>query len=213
MSNQTEYAYKYIRERILDGTFKPTQKLIESQLSEMISVSRNTVKKALLKLERENLVSIENNKGATIKSFTLEEVKNYLEIREALEGIIARSAAQHIKDTEIDELEQLLLRMEHCMKQNQIDEYSKLNRLFHNILYNASRNIQATEMVSMIKTQLMRFHFRTLLIPGRNESSLNEHKMIFASLKNHDAAMAELAIKQHISNVRKTIENNYQFLL
>lgn len=47
MSNQTEYAYKYIRERILDGTFKPTQKLIESQLSEMISVSRNTVKKKL----------------------------------------------------------------------------------------------------------------------------------------------------------------------
>ncbi|MFD0677691.1 MULTISPECIES: GntR family transcriptional regulator [unclassified Paenibacillus] len=213
MSNQTEYAYKYIRERILDGTFKPTQKLIESQLSELISVSRNTVKKALLKLEQENLVKIENNKGATIKSFTLEEVKNYLEIREALEGLIARSAAKHITDAEVDALEQLLLRMGDFLKQNQFDEYSKLNKEFHSIIYKASRNIQATEMVNMIKTQLMRFHFRTLLIPGRNESSFNEHQMIFTTLKNHDSEKAEEAIKQHISNVRKTIENNYQYLL
>ncbi|PZE21213.1 GntR family transcriptional regulator [Paenibacillus xerothermodurans] len=213
MSSQTEYAYQYIRERILDGTFKPMQKLIESQLSELISVSRNTVKKALLKLEQENLVQIENNKGATIKSFTLEEVKNYLAIREALEGLIARSAAEHITDGEIGELEQLLLRMEGFLKQNQFDEYSKLNKEFHGIIYNASRNIHATGMVNMIKTQLMRFHFRTLLIPGRNENSFNEHKMILTSLKSHNAAEAEAAIKLHIANVRKTIEDNYQYLL
>ena len=93
---QTDAAYHYMKDKILDGTFKPAQKLVETQLAELIGVSRNTVKKALLKLEQENLVALEVNKGATIKSFTLEEILNYLEIQELLDGLVVKSAIRNM---------------------------------------------------------------------------------------------------------------------
>lgn len=213
MSRPMEHAYEFIKEKILDGSYKPSQKLTESELSEIIGASRNTIKKALLKLERENLVTIENNKGAYIKSFSLEEINHYLEIREVLEGLVAKTAATSIGDDDLNKLEETLLQMGEHLKQNQFDDYSKLNKEFHKIIYHASKNQQAVDMVNIIRTQLSRYHFRTILIPGRNEHSYQEHKRIFDALKSHDAELAEEAVMYHISNVRQTINDNFSYLL
>ena len=84
MKRPAEIAYDFIKERILEGVYYPSQKLIENDLSLEIGVSRNTVKKALLKLEQENLIVMENNKGATIKAFTLDEINNYFKITQTI---------------------------------------------------------------------------------------------------------------------------------
>jgi DNA-binding GntR family transcriptional regulator len=213
MSRPTDFTYQFLKEKILDGTYKPSQKVTENELSEIIGVSRNTVKKALLKLEQENLVKIENNKGAFIQSFTQEEVLNYLEIREVLEGLVARSAAKHISDHELQKLEGVFGEMSLHIQNNSFDEYSHLNKEFHNIIYNASKKEQAVNMINMIKTQLLRYHFRTILVPGRNQDSYNEHKTVLEALHAHDEELAETAVKAHIANVRNTIEKNFNYLL
>ncbi|MCU6602211.1 GntR family transcriptional regulator [Peribacillus frigoritolerans] len=213
MSKQTDYAYEYIKQRILDGTYYPSQKLNESDLSEIIKVSRNTLKKAFMKLEQENLVKIEKNKGATIKSFSLDEIMNYLEIREVIEGLVARKTAKNISDLHLETLEGILDKMQEHIQTNQFDEYSKCNKAFHDIIYNASENPQAIEMIKVIKTQLQRVHFKTILVPGRKEDSLKEHTQILEALKKRDEKEAEEAVKFHISQIRNTIKNNYVYLV
>ncbi|GAA4725944.1 GntR family transcriptional regulator [Brevibacillus fulvus] len=213
MTRPMENAYQFIKERILDGSYKPSQKITEVELSEAIGVSRNTIKKALLKLEQENLVEIENNKGAYIKSFTLEEILNYLEIREVLEGLVARTAAKNISESELETLEAILQQMEAHLQQNRFDEYSNLNKEFHQIIYQASKNQQAVEIINVIRTQLSRYHFRTILIPGRNEHSFREHTKIYQALKVRDEKLAEETVMHHIANVRTTINDNYSFLV
>lgn len=213
MSKQTDAAYQYIKLKILDGTYKPSQKLIESQLSEAIGVSRNTIKKALLKLEQENLVVVENNKGAIIKSFTLEEVINYLEIRAALEGLVAKNVAMIIGPSELKRLKKILDEMAVHLENNRFDEYSALNGNFHNIIYGLARNKQAVELINIIKTQLIRYHFRTILVPGRTQNSHKEHTKIYEALAAHDAQKAQESVENHIANVRQTIEQNYRYLL
>lgn len=213
MSSQLEHAYRFIKQGILDGTYKPSQKLVEIQLSDAIGVSRNTVKTALLKLEQENLVKIENNKGATIKSFSLEEVENYLEIREVLEGLIIRTAILNFMDEDLANMEQIMMDMGNYLHENKYDDYTKKNNEFHNMIYKLAENSQAVKMVNVIKTQLIRYHFRTILIPGRSGESLQEHQTIYSALKMRDISKAEEAIKRHIANVRKTIKDNFQLLL
>lgn len=213
MKSQTDLAYEYLKSRITDGTYRPAQRLVESQLAEIIGVSRNTVKKALLMLEQANLVTIENNKGATIKSFTLEEVMNYFEIREVLEGLIAKKAARNITDKQLDELEQILKNMKVFIQKGQLDDYSRLNKEFHKIIFSACDNTEAVEMTTAIRTQLIRYHFRTILVPGRNEGSYKEHEQIFMALKNHDEKLAEEKIKAHIGNVRETIRENFNLVM
>lgn len=213
MSRPMETAYQFIKGKILDGTYMPSQKLTEIELSEIIGVSRSTVKKALLKLEQENLVNIESNKGAFIKSFTLEEVMNYLEIREVLEGVVARTAVKNINETELEKMKGILAMMGDHLENNRFDSYSSLNKEFHNIIYQASKNIQAVEMIGIIKNQLLRYHFRTILVPGRNISSYEEHQNIFKAFKERDEIAAEKYIRIHIANVRETVEKNFTYLL
>jgi len=213
MSRPAEVAYQFIKEKIMEGIYKPSQKLTESELSEVIGVSRNTVKKALLKLEQENLVTLEENKGATITSFTLEEIINYLEIREALEGLIAKTAALNMNNEKLKQLEETLVKMNDFLSQNKLDDYSKCNHQFHNIIYEASTNQQAVAMVKKIKTQLQRLQIKTVLVPGRLEDSYKEHNKILNALQAKDGKWAEDAVKFHVSKVRKTIENNYSFLI
>jgi DNA-binding GntR family transcriptional regulator len=213
MPGPLDIAYEYIRTRILDGTFRPSQKITENQLSEEIGVSRNTVIKALLKLEQENLVTIEKNKGASVKSFTLQEVINYIEIREALEGLAIRSSVHNLKDEDIERLGGILKEMDECVRNGKLDGYSNLNKAFHEIIYSASGNKQAVEMIKMIKTQLNRFHFKTILVPGRNQESYAEHARIYQALSQRNEDEAEAAIRKHVSNLRRTIEQNYDYLI
>jgi DNA-binding GntR family transcriptional regulator len=213
MSRQMDTAYHYIKEKILDGTYNPSQKLTEQELSETIGASRNTIKKALLKLEQENLVKIENNKGAFIKSFTLEEIINYLEIREVLEGLVAKTAAKNISESELQKLEEIFCEMELHLQNNRFEDYSNMNKEFHQVIYHASKNVQAVEIINVIKTQLLRYHFRTILVPGRTQNSYKEHKKILEALKAHDEQLAQEAVMNHIANVRQTVQQNFSFLL
>lgn len=213
MSRPMENAYQFIKGKILDGSYKPSQKLTENELSEIIGASRNTIKKALLKLEQENLVEIENNKGAYIKSFTLEEIINYLEIREVLEGLAVRSAAANISNSDLEKMKEVLSQMESHLRENRFDEYSNLNKEFHQVIYQASKNRQAVEMVNIIKTQLSRYHFKTILIPGRKQSSFEEHQRIFEALQAHDENAAQEAVMSHIGHVRTTIKDHFSLLL
>jgi DNA-binding GntR family transcriptional regulator len=213
LKRPAEIAYEFVKERILDGVFQPSQKLIENDLALEIGVSRNTVKKALLKLEQENLVVLENNKGATIKSFSLDEISNYLKIREVLEGLIAADAAEKITDADITKLETILDEMAQHLKMHQFDAYSQGNLQFHDVIYRAANNQQAVDLVRIIRQQLKRVQFKTILVPGRNENSFEEHKAIFHALRNRDAKQAELELKKHVSNVRLTIVNHYNVLM
>ena len=213
MKRPAEIAYEYIKERILEGTYHPAQKLIENDLANEIGVSRNTVMKALLKLEQENLVVLEKNKGTTIKSFTLREIINYLEIREVLEGLIGVSAAKNITNEDLEKLEGIHKKMGEFLEQHNFDGYSSQNLLFHEIIYNASDNEQAIAMVKIIKQQLKRLQIKTLLVPGRNEHSYLEHTKILQALRERDPSKVEEKLKEHVANIRHTIENNYSFLM
>lgn len=213
MSSQMDMTYQYIKDRILKGTFRPSQKLTETELVQQIGVSRNTIKKAFLKLEQENLIAIEKNKGATIKAFTLEEILNYLEIREVLEGLISKNAVRNISMNDLDKMHETLEQMKEFLANNNFDKYSENNRLFHAIIYASASNRPAVDMIMMIRTQLLRYQFRTILVPGRTEASLQEHTKIYEAFRRKDETQVVEAVTSHISNVRRVIEQNYHFLV
>ncbi len=202
-----------MKEKIFDGTFRPSQKLIESQLAELIGVSRNTVQKALLKLEQENLVEIETNKGATIKAYTLDEIIHYLEILDVLESLVVKNATHHLAGDDMQQLETTVLQMEKCLDQNQLDEYTSLSMSFREIIYKAAKNQKAVELIRGIRSPLRRYQLRTMLLPGIKESSIKEHRKIYDALQKRDEQAVELAVRSDLAMVRESFLQNYQLLL
>lgn len=212
LKNQTEVTYQFVKQKILDGTYRPAQKLIETHLAESIGVNRNTVKKALIRLQQDHLVVIEENKGATVKAFTLEEVVAHLEIIEVLDGLIAKSATHNIRDEQIKELEDIMTQMDESNQRNEIDKLVQLTNRFYEVIYEVAKNQTAVALIHSVRTPLWRYHFRSLLLPGRKDESILEMKTIFSALRLRQPEEAERAIRREMSNIRKIIENNYSLL-
>lgn len=205
MKRPHQIAYEYIKTRILDGTFRPAERLVEQQLAEEIGVSRNTVKKVLLQIEQERLIVIEDNKGASVHSLTIEEITEYYEIRKCLEVLVVRAAVAHITDEDLARMGEVLDQMESLRSIEDYDTYSQCNREFHEIIYAASNKKIVVEMIQGIKTQLIRFQFRTMVAPGRADSSLVEHRELYEGFKARDIDAVSATIAKHIENVSSTI--------
>ncbi|GHV96606.1 GntR family transcriptional regulator [Spirochaetia bacterium] len=210
--NQTSRTYENIRQKIITGEYPPLVKLHEMDLAAQYSVSRNTIKKALLMLERENLVNIEVNKGATVKSFSVEEVKEFLDLRATLERFIVGKTVPVISEEALGTMQSILDTMKKFMDQHNLLEYSKNNLRFHDVIYSACPNHTAVEMTLRLKLQMRKYNTKTILVPGRDVNSFAEHSAIFKAFKKRNTAEAEALVEQHILNVKKTLEENISLL-
>ena len=99
-----EQVYETLEEEILSGRLKSGEVLREQALSAKLKVSRTPVRSALHRLAEEGLVKISANRGATVIGVTSEDVTDIYLIRERLEGLASRLAAERMTDEEKNEL-------------------------------------------------------------------------------------------------------------
>jgi DNA-binding GntR family transcriptional regulator len=208
----TQSVYTDLKQRIASGDLPAGANLREAEVSQYYKVSRNTVKKALLMLERDKYITLEPNKGAKIRSFSLEEVLQFLEIRKELEGFISRRAAEKISDAQLTELKKILDEMQKFKNNNDLLAYSKHNQKFHEAIYAACPNVLAVDMVVTLKTQMQKYNTRTILVPGRSDKSFKEHKELYEALKRRNPEQAEKAIRNHLDHVLKAFNDNFNLL-
>ncbi len=213
MRDQTSQVHQEIRQRILDGVFRPSESLTEVTLAVELGVSRNTVRKALLKLESEKLVVIEENKRARVRWFSIEEVMQHLEVRELLEGFMIRQSVPFLRDAEIEEMRAILSEMKKCIKARDLLQYSQLNWQFHDVIYRVCPNRPAVEMTMAIKNQLKRYNIKTILIQGRGDDSLDEHSKILSAIERRDGDGAEMMMRRHIANLRTVLQKHFDLLV
>lgn len=211
-ATHTEQIFKDLRDQITKGAYPPAFSLTEVDLAQKYGVSRNTIKKSLMMLENEGLVSIERNKGAKVRVYSLDEVLEFLEVREELEGFIIRNAVKTITDQQIRWMEDLLGQMKQLLDQKNLLAYSQCNQEFHKIIYAACTNRTAVDVTIQLKNQMRKYNTKTILVPGRDVCSYDEHVKILEAVKARDAETAELYMRIHIRNVYKTFQNNYALL-
>jgi DNA-binding GntR family transcriptional regulator len=206
LRNQTNNVYHELRQRILDGFYRPSESLTELSLAEDFGVSRNTIRKALLKLESENLVIIEENKRARVRRFSLEEAIQYLDVRELLEGLVIRQSLPFLGPAELEEMRSALAEMKTCLAAQELLQYSQQNWRFHDVVYRACPNRPAVEMIMTIKNLLK-------LVPGRGENSFKEHSNILQALEQGNGEEAEAMMNRHISGLKTVLQKNFELLL
>jgi len=205
--------YESLKKKIEAGSLSPSENLREVELANQYKVSRNTIKKALLMLERDTLVTIEQNKGAKVRSYSLDEVLDFLELRSVLEGFIIRLACAVLSETDIENMKRILDTMRVLKDRQELVSYSQHNQKFHQVIYDACPNKTATNLLMNLKNQMKKYNTKTILIPKRSDQSFGEHESIFEAVKNGDPQGAESLMITHIMNVRKVFQENYQLLL
>nr|WP_321305765.1 GntR family transcriptional regulator [uncultured Sphaerochaeta sp.] len=210
--NKSSKIYNELKNEIMRGDYPAAYSLTETELAKRFDVCRNTIKKSLLMLEADRFVTMERNKGAKIKNFSVDEVLEFLEVREELESFIIRNTIRNITEEQIEELSMLLEKMAKLKEEKNLIEYSNCNKQFHNMIYEACSNKTAVNLTLNLKDQMKKYNGKTIFAPGRDESSLAEHTKILEAIKRKDEKTAELYMRIHIRNVASTFKSYYSLL-
>lgn len=206
-------AFEKAKKQILTGVYRPSEALTESTLCADLGVSRTTVKKVLLMLAQEGLVTVEQNKSCRVKSFSLDEIIEMLEVRAVLERYVMKNAVTHMRPEALTKLDDCIQNMKRCVQQRKPLEYSGFNNRFHQTIYNLCTNKTASDMVLQMKAQISRYDLRTILLPGRDEQSLQEHTLIYEALRDGASDRAADLIEQHVRSIQKLLTEHAMLLL
>ncbi|HEX6971970.1 MAG TPA: GntR family transcriptional regulator [Limnochordia bacterium] len=200
-----ESAYEAIRQKIVDGEYLPSQRLVETQLAQELGFSRHNIRVALDRLHSDGLVRLEPHRGATVATLNREDCLDILVARETLEGEVARLAARSATTEQLLALQETLEIMRDALTSGDFDRYSSHNITFHKLIYQASGNHTIPELISLLRLRLVRLQLRTILIPGRSEQSIAEHEAIYQAIASRDEAAADTAAREHMRNLRSTV--------
>lgn len=211
-ANATNRIYSILKEKINNGELSPSETLIESELATEYQVSRNTIRKVLLMLVNESLVVTEPNKSAKIRSYSLKEVLEFLEVRSLLEAYIIEITTPIISEAAIRQLSKILEGMYAAKSSTDLMEYSRLNQQFHSTIYNECPNKTLVDTTMHLKSQMRKYNAKTIMVPHRDEASFKEHQDIYNAVKNRDGKEAKECIHVHMENVSKTFKDYYTIL-
>lgn len=194
---KTGQIYRQIKSSILKGEMPVGEKLVIQHLADQFNVSAIPVREALSRLEAENLVSIVTHTGIYVKGVDLECLRELYPLRGVLEGYAVRLAADLITQEDLDELEQLIEKMEQAVTDKDHTLMGQLNVKFHRKIYTVSGN---KTLISLIDNLWEKTFFARLVFkfkPYRAKDSNKEHRMIIDALKDGNAKKAEkLIIRQ-----------------
>jgi GntR family transcriptional repressor for pyruvate dehydrogenase complex len=140
------------------------------------------------------------------------DIENLMEVRIALEGVAAASAARRGNEKDLQHLQDLLKKMEASI--GDAKKFGALDLDFHLGVAKAAENQLILDLVSMIRGQLERGVTKVLLVPQAMPLSLKEHTAIFQAVKKKEPEAARAAMQAHLDaavhRYRKAIEKEHR---
>jgi DNA-binding GntR family transcriptional regulator len=166
------------------------------------------VRTALARLEHEGLVELEPHRGARVRLVSVPEAIEILQARAALEGLAAHRAARNASDNDVADLRAILAEMRRLLDAGDLLKASDANAVLHRRLLEIGAHATANRLIDGLRSQLVRFTYRTILVPGRSERSFAEHLAIVDAIAAHDGAAAERAMRRHLSHVADALRDS-----
>jgi DNA-binding GntR family transcriptional regulator len=201
-----EEGYLRLREAIVRGELVPNQRLVEADMSSAFQMPRAAVRTALLRLEHEGLIVREPHRGARVRLVSEQEAVEILQARAALEGLAASQAALRITPEGAEALHEVLERQHAALEREDLLGASDVNAQLHAKIVELSEHATARRLIRALNSQMVRFQFRTILIPGRPQQSLGEHRAIVDAVVAGDAGKADRAMHAHLTSVAQALE-------
>ena len=189
---------------IVTGELRPGQRVSELALAARFGVSRGPLREAMRALEGRRLLSRRPNAGVRVVDLSPEEVNQLLHMREALEGIAARQAAENITLPELRTLRGTAEALRDELQQGVESLYrGGKEDAFHRLILMASRNRFIEDAVCRDMFPLLRVvRFQKTSVPARSKRIGDEHAAIVEAIERRLPDDAERLMRQHIANGR-----------
>lgn len=187
-----------IRDRILGGRFAPGERLAEEPLSAELGVSRMPVREALRLLAAEGIIVLEPRRGASVASYTPEQMRELVEVRATLEGLNARLAARRHDPAHVAKLEKIVADGARINERTELSVIQANNARFHEALEEIAANSVLSGMVRSLRDRTAIIFARQSR--ARTRENWHEHEGILRAVIAGDAELAGLLATRHVYN-------------
>ena len=186
-----------IIERILDGTYPPGARIVESQIAQEFGTSQAPVREALRDLEGMRFIESQPHRGARVREITPDELGQMYPVRAALEEVAGREAAPRISDEALAALGDELAAMRRAAEDNDVHGQLVHDTRFHELIVEASGN-----QVLLDVWRSLRVEAHTLISSIKTDSDLRMiaemHRPVLQALQSRDPDLAGKEMRAHI---------------
>jgi DNA-binding GntR family transcriptional regulator len=195
-------------ERIVDGTYPPGSRIVETRVARELGTSQAPVREALRDLEALGVVEISPFRGARVRRPGLEELLEAYGVRAELEAMAARLAVSRLSRDDVDAMAELLDEMRHCAEAGDTVGEAAADAAFHARLVDAAGN--AT--LRRVWTQLEPYSrtYINMAVPGGNRHEMAElHRPILEALRAADPSGVDAVIRDHFATARASLAERW----
>lgn len=208
-----------LREMLLKGEFPPGKRLEQVELSRRLGVSRLVLRSVLDRLSSEGLLEASASGGYTARRFTLEDIRDAILARAALEGLAASLAAKRLKDrSELEPAHKLNAELAEAIASRppgppapeSVARFGDLNAAFHAAIVSAARSPMLSWCLERVQSAAFASPAAVVLAAdggGGAQRAFQEHEAILNAIEARDHARAESLVKEHAALPIQAIES------
>jgi len=207
-----EDAYERLKEAIINQKYRPGEIVGISEIARDLGVSRTPVREALSRLERDFLVTLLDGRGAIIRPLSIEEILHLNQVREIMDGLAARLAANLMPDEMISDFQKKFKSLLHDGETHDYNRHIQLSDELHRAITEVCGNHFAQSQWYHLNTAFLRLKRRGwevwLNSAEKKEIALkrlSEHLEILEALQMRDPQRAETAARFHIRNATEDL--------
>lgn len=199
-----EQVYDSLKQMMLDDVLKPSQKLNETDIADILGVSATPVREAFKRLAAEGFVEMIPYKGVYVKEYTITELKEVYQCREQLELLALDLAFPNIEESDIDRLIESLYKHKN---DKDLNASVDLSNMLHDYIIEKSNNKRLKILLNHLNDVILRDRNITAGDENRKIQIHEEHLDILRNLKSKNLEASKLYLSKHIKNGFKYIEN------
>ena len=199
-----DVVFHTLRDAILEGALPPGTRLMELQLSSVLGVSRTPVREAMRLLSMEGLVRMSVRRGTIVEPIKESDLRDALEVREALEELAVRKACRNMDELTIQTLRKLEQEFELSLEKNDMQTSARLDVQFH------ERITELTQSLTQLREELYRYRLENLKDPETYPILVQAHRNIISALETHDEDRAAQELQRHIESQANVLAEHIQ---
>lgn len=195
--NRTTEVYEQLRRAIVEGSIRPNERLIESDLAIRFKVSRTPIRESMMRLAADGLI-VGQRRGWAVREHSANEIREVYEVRAALESFAAGLATERATDEELKGIQAIHQLYIDSLRESTRGHIVAHNDEFHEAVISAAHNKLLAERIHANSQYYFIHRIAGFLSDEEVRSSIEGHDELVKALLARDSVLAEKVARANV---------------
>ena len=196
--SRTDEAYRVLKAEIMENRMPPGFQAVETELAQLLGISRTPVREAIIRLCEEGLVEVRRRRGIRVLPISVEDMREIYDLLTMLEPECARRLAQNgLSAAQFDALESSVVEMEVALARDVLDDWARADDRFHRQHLEFLSNGRLAKMIGQLLDQAHRVRMFTLHLRTKPEKSTSDHRSMVEALRGGNIESISQLYEEH----------------